>query len=919
MPRASFPNPSMANLPSAGEQVRGYEILGRIGAGGMGVVFHARDVKLGRTVALKFLPEGIFTQEGDKRGLLQEARVVSALDHPNICTIFGLEVTSDGRVFIAMGYYDGGTLASRIARGPVPLPEAVDYLLGIASGLAAAHQQRIVHRDIKPSNILLTQQGMVKIADFGLAKIVSTASETQSAETSGTVAYMAPEQLRGEAVDRRVDIWAVGVLGAEMIGGRHPFRRDNLAAMAYGICHQAPEIPEEVPVEVRRALYKCLSKDPALRYSSCEELAEDLRQARDSGAGTETAMLGPISPDDATQLFSGDSAGAWADGNSRAVSKDRSSRKETPSRAQDLRKSIAAAAGHDVGQTPARSLSQRKRFWAALAGGIAATAAILVLAVPALRQGVTDRLNAPAEKHIAVLPFEDSSGNASDQALARGLVESLTGALSNLDAGKKSLWVVPSSVVRSEKVTDPAAAFKLLDATLVVLGSISRSGERLDVTADLINAETLRQVGSASASSSDGDIAQVEQQVLSQLGKLLHVDAGAPAPPPGGPGAPAAYELYLEALGYIDRFDKSSNLDLAIERLRTAVAGDPSFALGYETMGEAYRLKYRGDNDTKWLAPAQANAETAIKLDPRLASAYVTLGDLHVEEGHRELGCSEFQKALDIDDRNSGGVNGLAWCYAREGNAAKAEATYKRAIELRPGYWSGPNELGLFYNDQGRFSEAIAQVKRALEITPDNPVAYFNLGAFYLDEGNPSDFPAAEEALRKSLSVAPGYQAYTNLALLYLHEKRYGDAVAMSEEALALNDRDPLTWVYEGLAYSWLGETAKSGQTARHVEKLAEAALAVNPNRGDNQSFLGVALAQQGMKEKARPHLQAALAVSPKDSQVVVNVVEAYAIIGDDAAALRTMQQARQQKVSLVDLPLDPGMQKLLAKTGGGT
>ena len=908
----------MNNLPAAGEQLRGYEVLGRIGAGGMGVVLRARDVKLGRIVALKLLPEDMFSNERDKSWLLQEARVVSALDHPNICTIFGLEETSDGRVFIVMGYYDGGTLADRIANGRVPPGAAIDYLLGIASGLAVAHERRIVHRDIKPSNILLTRENVVKIADFGLAKIVSSASETQSADTSGTVAYMSPEQLRGELLDHRVDIWASGVLGAEMASGRHPFKKDNLAAMAYSICHDAPEIPEDIPLELRRVVYKCLSKDPALRYSTCEEMMQDLRRARTHIRVDEPVAIASKPAEDALRQH--ETSGTGAHGGSYAgsygawfgVSLGKDAR-EKGGRKKALELSMAAAAGRTA------SPKQGRAKLAAVAGTLVAAVAIAVLAVPALRESVFGSLYTPAETHIAVLPFEDNSGDASEQALAGGLVESLTDALSNLDMDRKSLWVIPASVVRSEKVTDPRAAFKLLKATLVVQGSIAHSGSKVTLTADLINAETLRQIGSASATSGDDDVAAVEQQVLAGLGRLLHVDSPPAALAQGSTGgAPAAYDLYLEALGYMQRFDRTSNLDLAVARLQTAIKQDPSFALGYATLAEAYRLKYKSDNDRKWLVPAEANCETALKLNPRLASALVTLGDIHAATGHLELALTEFQKALSIDDRNSAAVNGLAWSYDRAGNLVKAEAEYKHAIELRPGNWSGPNDLALFYHAHGRFNDAIAQMKQALAITPDNAVAYFNLGAFYLEMGNPEDYPAAERALEKSLSLSPGYQAYTNLALLYLHQMRYADAAAMSGKALALNDTDPLTWVYANLAFRWQNETSKAAEASAHIEKLAEASLSVDPRNGESQSFLGLALAQQGMRENAAPHLRTALALSPTDDQVVVNVIEAYAIMGDDAEAVRTMQKARQQRVSLVDLGVDPGMRKLLSGNASG-
>src|SRR6266436_1083088 len=203
-----------------------YEILGPLGAGGMGVVYKALDLKLDRTVALKFLPHDLNVGDKDKERFLQEAKTASALDHTNVGVIHGLEKTPDGQIFIVMAYYEGQTLSQKIRGGPLPMNEAVDIATQVASGLAEAHARNIVHRDIKPSNVILTAQGVAKIVDFGLARVVSSASTTLSIGVTGTPAYMSPEQARGERVDQRTDIWSLGVVLAEIVTGRHPFQQE---------------------------------------------------------------------------------------------------------------------------------------------------------------------------------------------------------------------------------------------------------------------------------------------------------------------------------------------------------------------------------------------------------------------------------------------------------------------------------------------------------------------------------------------------------------------------------------------------------------------------------------------------------------------------------------------------------------------
>jgi serine/threonine protein kinase/Flp pilus assembly protein TadD len=878
------------SLPGPGDTLRDYQILGRIGSGGMGVVLQARDIKLNRVVALKFLPETLYGGESDKQSLLKEARAISALDHLNICTIYGLEEDAAGRLFMVMAYYDGGTLAGKIANGPMHVREAVELLIGIVSGLIAAHGNNIVHRDIKPSNILLTRQNIAKIVDFGLSRSLSSDGETLSMTISGTAAYMAPEQLRGEAIDHRVDIWAVGVTAAEMLSGHHPFRRDTLPAVVHSICNDPPEISGVLPLNLQRIIYKCLSKTSALRYASCKELLDDL------------AVLDLNNP---SQGFARERSCTSTDtvpGSSR-----KPSGKTAFAQKRALKSSIAAASSGTVTE------SSRKRWMLPAFAVFLLVMAVLI--APAPREYLRGLLFGPKEKHIAVLPFDTAGADTAIRPLADGLMDSMTAALSNLDTNQQSLWVIPSSVVRSGNVADPLAAYKRLGATLVVKGRLASSDRHVVIDANLINAETLRQIGAVTAANGNGDLAAAEQDVITQLSRLLDISGAHDAVARSGSSSvPAAYNLYLEALSYLQRFDKPQNLDLAIERLQNAIAQDHDFALAYAKLGEAYRLKYKAGKDPRWIQEALASCEQALKLNPQLPSTYVTLGSLHTLTGHNELALTEFQKAVALDSRNPDAIIGMAWSYEQAGRLGEAETEYKRAAALNFSDWSNHNELALFYDRHGRYGDAIEQVKQAISSSPDNPMLYFNLGGFYLDSGNPSVYPLAEEALRKSLAITPTNGAYSNLALLYLHEKRYPEAVAASEKAIALDDQEILSWRYTELAYRWMGEQQKADRALNRMENLAEAQAAMNPRKAISQSWLGLVYAQKGQRERAIPHIEAALSLASDDFQTLVNAVEAYNHLADETSAERIIRQARQSGVSLTDLQLDPDMQPLLTK-----
>ena len=280
-----------------GQTVSHYRITRQLGAGGMGVVYEALDLKLDRSVALKFLPPELTRDPEAKTRFIQEAKAASALDHPNVCNIHEIGETDDGQLFIAMACYEGETLKERIAGGPLPIDEAVDITRQIAEGLAKAHERGIIHRDIKPANIFLTTDGLAKLLDFGLAKLAGQTRLTKTGNTVGTAAYLAPEQARGEEVDSRADVWCLGATIYEMVTGRLPFRGDHEQAVIYSIQNEQPEsltgLRSGIPSELERIVGKCLAKDRAERYATATDLSVDLRCVQRELAGEITTSPFP--------------------------------------------------------------------------------------------------------------------------------------------------------------------------------------------------------------------------------------------------------------------------------------------------------------------------------------------------------------------------------------------------------------------------------------------------------------------------------------------------------------------------------------------------------------------------------------------------------------------------------------------------
>ncbi|HEX3129641.1 MAG TPA: protein kinase [Thermoanaerobaculia bacterium] len=277
-----------------------YRIGDLLGGGGMGVVYRAEDIHLGRTVALKFLPADMAGDPAAKARFLQEARAASALDHPNICTVYEIGETEENQLYLAMPCYEGETLKSRIGRGPLPVSEALDCALQTAKGLAQAHRQGIVHRDVKPANLMLTADGLVKILDFGVAKLAGEATLTRTGAAVGTAAYMAPEQIRGEPVDARADLWSLGVVLYEMVTGRRPFPGDNPEAVRHAVLTREPEpvarLCPEAPPELERVVRGLLGKDPADRYPTADALAAELRILLGRSAVSGSVQVVPVRP-----------------------------------------------------------------------------------------------------------------------------------------------------------------------------------------------------------------------------------------------------------------------------------------------------------------------------------------------------------------------------------------------------------------------------------------------------------------------------------------------------------------------------------------------------------------------------------------------------------------------------------------------
>ncbi|MBK5292942.1 MAG: protein kinase [Acidobacteriia bacterium] len=855
------------NDPLIGQFISSYQILERLGAGGMGVVYKATDSKLLRTVALKFLLSDLGASS-ERRRFVQEAQAASALDHPNIGVIHGIEETEDGRIFIVMAYYEGETLAQLLKRRHLAPWQAVQFARQTALALTEAHSKGIVHRDVKPGNIMITRHDVVKLLDFGLAKFPGAETLTRTGALVGTAAYMSPEQALGRPADHRSDIWSLGIVLYEALAGRRPFQRDSLPSTLLAVTQAALPPLEVTWPELQTVVYRCLAKDPEQRYQHAKDFLIDLDRTEPSNESTLTMPL---------------------------------------SAAKAGRQALEAASPEAAGLRSTRRPHQHApgrlmAVWIALAILLAAGVALMVWRE---RDSIV-----PREKHLVVLPFKNIGGDPANAAIGDGLRETLTSRLSGLEGLEASLWVAPASEVGRRGIKDAASAQRVFGANLVVTGSVQRDANGVRLTLNLVDTRTLKQLGSAVIEDRLGDFSALQDKAVNRLAGLLKVEVKpeTPGTATGESAAPTAFESYLKGLGYLQRYDKPGNLDTSIQLFNDAVKTDPRFALGYAKLAEAGRLKSRLGPDPRLLERALADGQRAAEINDQLAPVHVALGGIHGDAGRYDLATQEFQRALELDPRNAEAHRNLANAFESMGRAAAAESSLKKAIALRPDYWEGYNSLGTFYVRRARHPEAVAQFRRVLELTPDNANAWLNLGVALR---NTRDAAGARRAYERSIAIAPSYAAYSNLAVVSYGEGNYVKAAEIYEKALKLNDRDWRTW--HGLAQAYLaaGLGAKARPVLERSATLAEGSLTGSPNNAVTHAYLASEYGHLGLRDKALRRIETALTLAPDDQRVLSLAGGVYEKLGDRRAALKWLKAALAHGASLESIQRDPDLGKL--------
>jgi eukaryotic-like serine/threonine-protein kinase len=664
-----------------GTTISHYCILSRLGAGGMGEVYLAEDTKLDRKVAIKFLSAESATDEGAKKRLIGEARAAAKLDHPNICATHEVG-EEEGRTFIVMQYVEGETLANRIQRKPLELKESLDIATQMADALAEAHSRGIIHRDIKPQNIMLTARGQVKVMDFGLAKVVKERSLTVSeAETEslltepgtiiGTVPYMSPEQVRGETLDSRSDMFSFGAVLYEMVSGRQPFAAESAAATLSAILtREAPPLARyaaDVPEELQRIVRKCLEKDRERRYQLMRDVTVDLENIRRER--------------DAAQL--------------------------SGSRGEQTTRTVAAAR---TDQLASRHGLFRHRF----AVGVVVLALIAIAAIVyALILRRSPAIIASEIKSLAVLPLEDLSGGQAQDYFADGMTEALITDLAKIGV----LRVISrTSVMRYKGDRRPLPEIaRELNVDAVIEGSVLRSGDRVRISAQLIHAASDQHLWAESYERDVRDILALQSEVAQRIAQEIRIKLTPQQQARLGnvrPVNPEAYDYYLRGKFHSGRTNKLDN-ETAIAMLEQAVAIDTTFAAAYAELARAYTAKaFRFLPDEKrWEEKAFVVLEKALSLDPDLAEAHFARADLLWTPSNRfphEKAIQEYQQALASSPSLDEAHHHLAYVYYHIGLLDKGLDELQKALAVNPGNNNARMRTGIDLLYQGKYERALA-------------------------------------------------------------------------------------------------------------------------------------------------------------------------------------------------------------------
>ena len=778
-----------------GKTLRNYRITEKVGVGGQGAVYKATDIKLGRTVIIKVLPPELTSREANLKRFEREARLASSLDHPNICTIFDLDEV-DGVHFIAMQHVEGKNIRQLVAGRPLELKTALLIGVQVADALAAAHSRGIIHRDIKSGNVMVTPSGQVKVLDFGLAKLLDEAEASQTGihQTEltevgvpyGTATYAAPEQARGDRVDKRADIFSMGVLLYEMLTGTWPFRGKTTIDVRHAVLHDAPVPIAEVrstaiPPHLQQIVDRALEKEPRNRFQNMEDLRNELRQVLqelDSGV----AGSHGVTPEPPKHL-------PGANPVSRAMRWLRSITKADATSSPNL----TTAPRQTIDETPQTTVADRDK------------------------------------KTLAILPFRNLSNDSS-----KGFYEfSLADAVITELARIRSLVVRPSSVIAKYQgqIIDPREVGQELKVNAVLTAGFIHSGEAFRVTAQLLDVVSGEILWSDRIDTAASDIIALQDTIAQRIVEGLRLELSPSEQVGTGKSStrnPAAYEEYLRGRDLFGRFIfrtlSAQDCAEAIEHFQRAIDLDPNFALAYDGLGACYVNRvFKGFGGSEDYERAEEAFGKALAIDGNIFEARMLMVFVYLWRGQKQKAREEINRTRKEAPNEAVVYFVKAMIHRLDGEYNRALRSYDRLVRLDPAaHVVASYSRALVYMNMGRFEDAFKQLDNAEE--PDNPlVQTFRAVALYYT-GKTDD---AAELMRKVVASHPNMHGIRPFMAMFLSAQgKHEEAIAQLTDNVKRNGE-----VDADIAYSIGSVYALEGNASEAFAWLERSIALGNENR----------------------------------------------------------------------------------------
>ena len=872
-----------------GRRIAQYEIRTSIGAGGMGVVYKAWDTTLDRFVALKFLPPAAAADAGIRERFVREAKAASAVEHPNVCTIHEIGETDDGQLFICMAFCEGRSLKTMLKGGPIGEDEALDITAQILGGLQRAHAAGVVHRDLKPGNVMVAPDGSIKLVDFGLAKLLHEEGLTQTGTSMGTIAYMSPEQARGQEAGPASDLWSVGAMLWEMLTGARAFDRGSAASSLHAILEGEPEpagaLEGRCSPEMATAVRRLLARDPRDRFHSAGEALTAL--------GIDPAAYRP-----APQPIS-------------------------------LAETMAAVPDAPTSAAPGRRRWLRKRYVFALVAALAASGITAWLARE--RPAPTDGA------HLAVLPFENFTGDDGKAYLSDGLAAGLITALGELE-GLRVLGRLEAWKERDRHLGSVERAHRL-GAELLVAGSVQQDGDELLVDVELVDADG-KVLFTQQFRGATEEAMELQKRIGRRLTSILEIplDRRERARLSDLPTTSfQAFDLYLRGQQELDRarttavassLGEGGAAEAAVTLFEQAIRLDSGFALAYAGLSEAHWRIGQSQRSAEPVIEARRAADQALEIDPDLPAGLIARARLARVAGNPSEAIAGLQKALQRHPHPDEALRELGQSYEAANDLAAAENAFRGATLIDGGEWLNWNALGAFLWRSGRYDEAQTAFERADLAAPDGIVRpRENLATLEVSRGR---FDAAIEAFAAIEGPIRSAILASNFGTAYYFSQRPGHMEKAREYfqlAARLNPRDDQ--VQRNLADSLLslGEEEAAMTHYRRARALVESQLEADPTSHELRLRRAFYAAKAGDCEVAREVIARLRPELPEMAQNLHRSAYVFALCDRPGEALTELRRAVDLGVSrdlirgedeFSSLRDDPAFQRLVAGPSSG-